>query len=323
MMPNPLDVAFAALDNDAAVAMLAPELAHYDYASELSAMRILGDSYDAGFWNGTLYNLWLSSLRALSPAGDLTSTSLALPSVARTEPWSRRVLNTQLASWAELRHDTILYAKQSYTAGPVCEFPDGYVEPSPAFWSNIAAYGKAGGELMAALDLSGSSLSPAILAHFQGLADLGALMGDMATREISGQAFTDAQLVYLNQAVTTLPGRMCGEPPKLDGWYPKLFFSQPDITKFDPTIADVHTQPADEGGNPVGRILHVGTGPARLLVMTADTCTGARAYAGLASSYYETITQNYNRLDDPTWANQFTSSSKPADVPWMQDLIAK
>lgn len=323
MMPSPLDVAFAALDNDAAAALLAPELGKYDYASELGAMRILGDSYDAGFWNGTLYNLWLSSLRALSPAGDLTSTAVALPSVARTEPWSRRVLNTQLASWAELRHDTILYAKQSYTSGVVCEFPDGYVEPSPSFWSNLAAYGKAGGELLASLDLSGASTGAAIIAHFQNIADLGALMGDMAARELTGQTFTDAQLAYLNQAVTTVPGGMCGEPPRLDGWYPKLFFSPPDIQKFDPTIADVHTQPTDAAGNPVGKVLHVGTGHARLMVMTADTCTAARAYAGLASSYYEKITDNYNRLDDPTWAKQFVSSAPPDDSPWMQDLIAK
>ena len=323
MMPNPLDVAFAALDNDAAAPLLTGELGKYDYASDLGAMRILGDSYDAGFWNGTLYNLWLSSLRALSPAGDLTGAALALPSVARTEPWSRRVLNAQLASWAELRHDTILYAKQSYTAGATCEFPDGFVEPSPTFWSNIAAYGKTGGDLMAGLDLSGSGRGPAIVAHFKNLADLGALMGDMATRELGGQALTDGQVAYLNQAVTTIPGAMCGGPPKLDGWYPKLFFDPPDITKFDPTIADVHTQPTDEGGNPVGKVLHVGTGHARFMVMTADTCTGARAYAGLASSYYERITDNYNRLDDPAWVSLMAASTPPADVAWMSDLIAK
>ena len=30
-----------------------------------------------------------------------------LPQIAKTEAWGRRLLNTQLASWAELRHDTI------------------------------------------------------------------------------------------------------------------------------------------------------------------------------------------------------------------------
>ena len=58
---------------------------------------------------------------ALSPAADLGSGG-GLPGVARTEAWGRRLLNTQLASWAQLRHDTILYAKQVYAemgAGPL------------------------------------------------------------------------------------------------------------------------------------------------------------------------------------------------------------
>ena len=57
--------------------------------------------------------------------------------------------------------------------------------------------------------------------------------------------------------------------------------------------------------------------------MTADTCTGSRAYAGLVSSYYERITQNFQRLDDPTWTQEFSSSAPPTDVAWMQDLIAR
>ena len=44
-------------------------------------------------------------------------------------------MNAQLASWAELRHDTLLYAKQSYTAVPVCDFPDAYVDPYPEAWA--------------------------------------------------------------------------------------------------------------------------------------------------------------------------------------------
>jgi len=36
-----------------------------------------------------------------------------------------KTLNTQLASWTELRHDTVLYAKQPYTASVLCSYPDG------------------------------------------------------------------------------------------------------------------------------------------------------------------------------------------------------
>src|SRR5690606_40805394 len=54
--------------------------------------------------------------------------AVGMPEITGTEAWNRRILNTQLASWAELRDDTLLYAKQSYTGVPGCEYPDAYVE---------------------------------------------------------------------------------------------------------------------------------------------------------------------------------------------------
>jgi hypothetical protein len=41
------------------------------------------------------------------------------------------------------------------------------------------------------------------------------------------------------------------------------------------------------------------------------------------SSYFETITQNYERLDDPAWEKRFTTGNPAAEVPWMLDLIAR
>ncbi|MBM4362106.1 MAG: DUF3160 domain-containing protein, partial [Deltaproteobacteria bacterium] len=109
MMPDPLDAAFAALGNDQAGALLAPELSRYPYAPALASMRILVDAHEPAYWESTLYTTWLSALRALSP-GETTGdpASLGLPLVTGTEPWGRRILNTQLGSWAQLRHDTIL-----------------------------------------------------------------------------------------------------------------------------------------------------------------------------------------------------------------------
>ena len=59
------------------------------------------------------------------------------------------------------------------------------------------------------------------------------------------------------------------------------------------------------------------------MILTANTCTGPRAYAGLASSYFEQITENFKRLDDPTWESTLQKGPAPADVPWMSDLIAR
>jgi hypothetical protein len=141
MMPKTLDAAFAALHNDQAGVMLDDELRKFPYAPNLASMRVLADSHGPEFWNGNLYNLWLSSLRALSPTAEMSDpASAGMPAVTATEPWQRRLLNTQLGSWAELRHDTILYVKQSYTSVSLCEFPDAYVEPYPEFFSAIERF---------------------------------------------------------------------------------------------------------------------------------------------------------------------------------------
>jgi hypothetical protein len=317
MMPDPLDVAFAALGNDSAAALLGPELRKYDYASELASMRVLAEGHGSAFWEANLYNRWLSALRGLSPGRDPMATT-ALPSVARTEAWSRRMLSTQLASWAELRHDTILYTKQSYTGTPLCEYPDAYVDPYPAFWRALASLGADGTALVGnlALDYPGSPIK----GFFTQLASTAGILAEMAEREQAGTPFTPEQLVFINQAVS-LHYEGCGGETA-EGWYADLFFERSEGLKFDPTIADVHTQPADEGGNPVGKVLHVGTGRPRLMVVTIDSCNGPRAYAGVVSSYFERVTDNWKRLDDQEWAADLAVET-PDDIGWMQDLVVR
>jgi Protein of unknown function (DUF3160) len=318
MMPSPLDVAFAALGNDQAAALLAPELERYGYAPDLGAMRVLADRHPPEFWNDTLYNLWLGSLRELSPAAIAASAdAAALPPTFRSEAWGRRLLNTELASWAELRHNTLLYVKQSYTSGAVCEFPDGYVEPYPEFFEKIAHYATRGKEAAVGV-LADTTLGSAVGTYFDNLAGIALRLRDMAAYQRTGAPYTQEMLDFLNDAVVIQQG--CADPYFASGWYRDLFFNAEDGITFAPTIADVHTQPTDEGGNLVGRVLHVGTGDARLMVVVAETCSGPRAYAGLASSYYEHVTGGFARLDDPTWE---TMVRDEPDVPWMADLVTE
>ena len=320
MMPNPLDVAFAALGNDQAVSLLAPELSKYAYAPDLASMRVLSDSHPQSFWQGNLYNLWLSSIRTLSPdAQAISDESSGLFPVARTEAWGRRLLSAQLASWAELRHDTILYAKQSYTGGNSCEFPDAYVDPYPEFYAKVGEYAARGKDLVASLHLQGQS-SQAIANYFDNLAMVAGRLGEMAEHERTGAAFTDEMMTFINDAVTV--GLGCGSPfLSALGWYGKLFYSPQTSLEFDPTIADVHTQPTDEVGNPVGKVLHVGTGRPRTLTVIAQGCNGPRAYLGLASSYYEVTTEQYKRLNDAEWAKQVVASPGPPEPEWMKPLV--
>jgi len=56
------------------------------------------------------------------------------------------------------------------------------------------------------------------------------------------------------------------------------------------------------------------------MVVSVDTCSGPRAYAGLASSYGETIEQNWTRLTDGEWSTRISKGPFP-DVPWLKDVL--
>jgi hypothetical protein len=316
MMPNPLDIAYAALGNDDALALLGDELAKYPYAPDLEAMRILVDEHGADYWDSTLYTGWLGALRALSPAvGGTTPAGSELPSIALTEGWGRRLTNTQLGSWSELRHDTILYAKQSYTAGMVCEFPDAYVDPYPELFRRLQRFAQQGSGLADLATAAGQTdLASRVQSYFDTLASATGMLSDMAAQELTGTPFTQAQMAFINQTVHVQA--MCGGA-YTEGWYANLFFAG-DGAKEDPTIADVHTQYTDEAGNVVGRVLHVGAADPRLMITTANTCTGPKAYAGLAFSYHELVTENFQRLTDQDWAK--VAAAQP-DVPWLAPVL--
>jgi hypothetical protein len=315
MLPSSFDAAFAALGNTHAAPFLAADLGKYkNYPAALHRSRLLADKHEPAFWSGSLYHAWLGTLRAMSPAADLSGQVPAgLPAVARTSAWSRRVLNTQLASWAELRHDTLLYAKQSYTGYPVCEFPDAYVDPYPEMWKALGAYAELGKQIVA--QLPNSSQGRAMI-HFTELGNVARRLEDMARRQMTGMPFTAEQLAWVNEVVNIKEVPNCGPPIQVpDGWYVKLFYDRDDSTKYDPTIADVHTNPRDT------EVLHVATGNPRLMIMTAETCVGPRAYVGLASAYHEKLTTGFKRMTDQEWKEELKTF--PADVEWMKEIVVR
>jgi hypothetical protein len=230
------------------------------------------------------------------------------------------LLAAQLASWAQLRHDTVLYAKQSYTAGVACEFPDAYVDPYPRVFGAIQAYGELGAGLIQRLQLSDTGLSNRLILHFQKVSEVSSMLRDMAEHELSGTELTAEMLAFVNQAVVLDEG--CGDPSLVSGWYHQLFYNAETAPDYDPTIADVHTQPTDEVSVPVGKVLHVASGMPRLMVVAVDTCSGPRAYAGLASSYFEKTTEQFERLTDEDWALSIREAN-PDDPSWLSDVVTR
>lgn len=319
LMPTPLDAAFAALGNDAALGLLSSELSNTSYVQGLAKTRTLVDAHEAEYWEGSLYTRWLGALRSLSP------DEAAPPAgVTPTDAWQRRVLNAQLGSWAELRHDTILYVKQSYTAGVTCEFPDAYVDPYPEFYTRLGELAQAMSALADELPANAAALGDSMRTWATEFGLVTAKLAQMAENQASGTPHSQELLDFINDAVKWDEQNICGGTSysNLAGWYLRLYADEYAGLFFDPTIADVHTQPTDGSGADVGRVLHVGTGHPRLMVVTAQTCNGPRAYAGLAFAYGEHITENWQRLNDTEW-EQYVLTSPFPDPAWMAPVLGK
>ena len=297
MLPSTLDVLFS-LGNDAAAQILKPELDQYKYSTNLSALRYLVDSYEPSFWQSTVYNGWLNSIRALNPPSDRS----VLPPFMQTAAWWQEKMNTQLSSWAQLRHDFILYAKQSYSGGVTCSFPESYVEPIPQFFDAIKLFAEnAAAKFQEPLLQNYQAAN--YFATMEGVADT---LGSIARKELVKTPLTESEKLFLKSMLYQQTILMCGGN-EFNGWYPSLFYTgDAGLTAQDMVIADVHTAPTDAAGNPVGWVLHAGTGPLNLAVVVADLPDGTtNAFVGPVLSYYEYLATNFTRLTDQEWASMY------------------
>ena len=303
-LPSTLDI-LAALGNNAAFQLLQPELDQYHYGSNLAALRYLVDSYEDAFWRMSIYTGWLDAIRALNPPVDRS----AMPLFMQTASWWQEKLNTQLASWAELRHDNLLYAKSSYTGGTTCSFPMGYVEPVPAFYDRLKLLM---GDVAAKLSNVGA-LDGWSAAYLSGMAASLDTLGSIARKELARERLDPGQESFLQRTISSGGLAGCGAESAntfRGGWYPKMFLTTADSTmKEDYVVADVHTAPTDAAGNMVGWVLHGGTGPVDLAFVTADVPgDGLVSFVGPVLGYYEIVTENFKRLTDGEWSTQYALS---------------
>ena len=147
-LPSGLDV-MAVLGSQAAEGLLQGEFNHPEYglayAGQMAMLRANVVKMSEDDWRKTAYLLWMKSLQELAADPALTGqpNNRVMPEWWCTPEWQAKQLNAALGSWAELRHDTILYAKQAYTLRdtaimPPANEPVVYVEPVPEVYGRIA-----------------------------------------------------------------------------------------------------------------------------------------------------------------------------------------
>jgi hypothetical protein len=306
-LPSPLDAWFV-LGNRGTVPLLEPEIRRYEYQSNLAALDWIVAGYPDSFWTGNLYNLWLSALKTLHA----DTTSAAYPSVMRTLSWDRRMLNAQLASWAHLRHDTILYAKPSY-AGVTCDYPDGWVDPYPEFYDKLVQYAEQAIPLLDSAGVFDTPIGTKVVSYLERLRDHSRILAGIARTELAGQALTADQLLFVKSLV--VDQGICG--PDYTGWYMDLIYDCEDNNAelFDPTIADVHTDPNS------GNVLHVGVGLPNLMLLSVKNDCGVKAYVGPVLSYHELVEPGLHRMTDEEWKNRLESGEEQPRPAWTAPFV--
>ncbi len=324
-VPSCLDVAFAALGNDAVVPELTARMKDADghpfrdglnYQHNLAATRDVIDQLEPAAWNENLYTSWLRSLRELS----VPTTDARYPEAMRTRAWSMKTLNTQMASWTQLRHDTVLYAKQSYTAEVSCFYPAGYVEPVPAFWERMNGMATLAAQRLEATPFPNGQFKVRYGAFFRHFATQMKTLKAIAEKELAQEELTKEETKFLKETVQVAIS--CGGPRRYTGWYPSLFFSGGrESDKWDALVADVHTDvPSPVVGDP-GCVLHQGVGNVDLLVIAVDNGKDRVLYAGPVLSHYEFEMPGTTRKSDSEWRKDINEGKLPPRPAWTKSYL--
>jgi hypothetical protein len=235
-----------------------------------------------------------------------------------TTAWSDKELMTGLASWSELRHDSILYASQfgGGGAGGACQAPGlfryGYVEPIPAAWQNLAAladrlaFVTRGYGLFAGLPIGKrNALLAAEDAYRHGLRTLAGI----AEAELMHRPIGPGEALLINNAYPILGNPMA------------VFFTQTPHPLKD-QMSTQAAEIADVATNlDTGQVLEVGEGLVRAIWVLVSIGDFMWLMRGEVYTYYE-FTTSGRRLSDQEW-RQNVEYGRPTAVhepPWVEAI---
>lgn len=278
-MPKGLDVP-AVLGSDLAREILDETEAIYEnYTRQMEKLRAEFQTLSIANWTRNLYWSWLYT--ANTALKEIPSEA-KYPTFMTTPAWGYEKLQTFEGTWTELRHDTILYAKQSYTpkgAFPPFPFNTAYVEPYPETYRRLIGL---------------------INMTINGLTQLGLLPADVNTTLTS---FVDISKLFLNASIIELEGKPLNESMQEQIRAAVATLSQilevaPDKAKSVTIVADVHTDTNTE------RVLEEALGKFdALVIIYADADGKLYATAGPAYNYFEFTQPMNQRLTDEKWCD--------------------
>jgi hypothetical protein len=258
-------------------------------------------------WYSSVGSAWLKLLGALPQ-----TFGPGYPLYMQGKLFPVKQVQTFLGSYAELKHDTLLYVKQNFAeAGDGGEekrppVPRGFVEPNLAFWQELQrliVYTAAGfqkyGLFKNELEEYGR------LNLFKERVNFYA---SLAVKELNGAPLTETEYEKLRHESLSFLARPFVEGATLE-----------EKEKRSGLIADIHTDALK------GQVLYVATGEPYFILALVGNEGKSRLTVGVTYNYYEFTGPLATRYTDADW--QARVYSLPPQLPpksfWYKILIAK
>lgn len=286
MLPDVLDVP-AALGSDTALRIL-EENGAADYAGYTENMDRLREAFsqeNETLWSASLYAGWLNTLRPL-----LDVKGEGYPLFMQNEEWRKKNLECFAGSFTELKHDTILYAKQVIAemggGGQETEPDDrGYVEPEPLVYARFAALAEGTAQGLKKYGMLGAAEEE----NLSRLARIADQLLEISRKELEDQVLTDEEYDFIRNYGGNIE----------HFWYEaaKEESGKEDVTTYEYPAALV----VDIATDPNGEVLEAATDNPSLIYVIVKVDGKLKIARGSVYSFYQFSWPMSDRMTDTKW----------------------
>lgn len=311
--PKGLDV-FAAMGANGAYSILTDELKEdmkwYNYTENMTRMQARMREID---WTSSVSNMWMETLK------ELTFKEPRMPYFMKNQQWNKKNLNTALASWAELKHDAILYAKQPMGAecggGGLPEpYVVGYVEPNVAYWKKAIELLDATSKVLTKNNMMTDDME----ALTQQMRDQAQFLLNVSEKELANKPLTEEEYYKIDKIGSEFEYLtlqiMEAEPGSR--WDLSVNGADRNIA----VVADVYTANADN--NPNKSVLYEAVGPAHSIYVVVELNGYLYLTRGAVFSYREFQEDiAAPRKTDEEWQQELKSQPNKGIPNWMKEVI--
>ncbi len=306
MLPKGLDIP-AALGSAEAYRILqqSGDTGFKSYPENMSKLQKYLAGLDARTWTQNLYWSWIYTLQPT-----IQVKGAGYPSFMQNSAWTRKGLNAFLGSWTELKHDTVLYAKQviAEMGGDGVQPPDfrGYVEPDPVCYARLASLLKMTEQGLEQRQL----LADQDRGSLDRMIDLALSLKQISEQELQNKPLTKDQ----DDLIKGFGGQL--EHFWLDA------LKDQGIDHRSAAYKNPAALVSDVATDPRGSVLEEGTGYISEVYVVVPVDGKLRIARGGVYSYYEFPWPAQDRLTDSKWREILKSSQAPPVPQWTSSFRA-